>query len=107
MAKQSKKLISRERTNTIGYENDGQEAFRFGFESRDYEEGDAMTTEKDAENLVCVDHARDKAGHRDHKADDQQQRGSHKEPGPQPGQHSAQAFGEDPPPPGQRLSDPS
>jgi hypothetical protein len=56
MAKQTnRKLISRERTDTIGFENDGQEAFRFGFESRDYEEGDAMSTEKDAENLVCTD----------------------------------------------------
>ena len=55
MAKQNRKLISRERTDTIGFENDGQEAFRFGFESTDYEEGDAMATEKIAENLVCSD----------------------------------------------------
>ncbi len=55
MAKENKKLISKERTDTIGYENDGKEAFRFGFESRDYEEGDGMSTEKDAENLVCSD----------------------------------------------------
>jgi len=56
MAKQnSRKLISEELTNTVGFENDAAEAFRFGFQTRDYEVGDAMVTEKNAENIVCTD----------------------------------------------------
>ncbi len=55
MAKENKKIISRERTDTVVYENDGHEALRFGFESTDYEEGDTMSTLKEADNIVGSD----------------------------------------------------